>query len=307
MNPRNSVAPGQRARTRMSNQSAGGRARGRRASGRPPRGGGSSGFQPFDGSQSFRSDATASPDAPQRASERPQLTDLTEAPSAARSGSQRRVTPPASAWASMSNAAWMGRASRIVNPGFYTRFRRWWSEAFPYHWRERPHHRNFWRRRAIPAALIVVGVVVVVILGNLGFSAIQQATRAFASSGAFNNSSSSQPATPGSVFISPLNNSAGSPTPTATAYSLGIWTSEPNPAGATTVFIHVTNASQPVANVKVYLQVNGGGNIGPLITDKAGIASRQIGIGGGGGPVTLTAETTIKGVTYSGSYTFYAG
>jgi hypothetical protein len=200
------------------------------------------------------------------------------------------------------------RASRLINPSVYTRFLRWWSEAFPYRWRERPNHRSIWRRRAVPAALIVVGVIVVAILGNLGLSAIQQATRAFASSGAFNDSSASQPATPGSVFISPLNNSAGSPTPTATNYSVGVWTAVPNPSGATTVFIHVTSGGQPVAGAEVFLQVDGGSNIGPLTTNKSGMASKRVGFGGGyGSPVFLTATTTINGVTYSGSYTFVIG
>jgi hypothetical protein len=160
-------------------------------------------------------------------------------------------------------------------------------------------------------ALTLVGVALIVIVGNLGLSIIREATQAFASAAALNGSSS-QPATPGSVFISPLNNGAGSPTPTASTFTVGVWTSDANPAGGSVnAFVRVSNNSAPVARVRVYLQVSDGGGgyrVGPLTTDANGLARTRITFAAGrGSPIFLTATVTIGGVTYEGDYTFVAG
>lgn len=196
-----------------------------------------------------------------------------------------------------------------LEPGVFLRFRRWLGEATPYRWRERARRRGFWRRRAIPVTLVLLGAIVAVIAGNIGISAIRQATRAFASVAAV-TSAQKQP-TPGSIIISPLNTSGGTPTPGPTIYTLGVWTSDANPNGSVTVFVRVSQSDQAITGAKVSLQVSfgsGGYTVGPLTTDGYGEASTQINVGGAGGaPVFLTATTTVNGTTFSGSYTFVTG
>ena len=93
---------------------------------------------------------------------------------------------------------------------------------------------------------------------------------------------------------------------------MGVWTTDANPnGGSVTVFIRVSESSQPVAHARVYLEVasfSGGYRLGPLTTDGAGLASARITFGvGGGSPVFLTATTTIASQTYTGTYTFVTG
>lgn len=196
-----------------------------------------------------------------------------------------------------------------MGPSLYDRFHAMMADIMPFHWRERARRYGYWRRRALPAALIVVGVILAVIVGNFGISAARQATRAFASV----SGPTQAPATPGSVIISPLNNSSGSPTPGAQTYAVGVWTSDTMPSGGSvTVFVRVSQNGGPVANVRVYVQVSVGGGSGyslaPLTTDAYGMASTHLNYGaasGQGTPIFLTATTTIGSQTYAGSYTFY--
>ncbi len=196
------------------------------------------------------------------------------------------------------------KASWLIQPTFYETLHNWLADAMPFRWRERARRPGYWRRRAIPAALALGGVILAVLVGNFGISIARQVTHAFASAAGV----AQQQATPGSVIISPLNNTAGTPTPSPITYSVGIWTSNTMPAGGSvTVFVRVSNNGAPVPKARVFLQVGGGSRRGPITTDAYGMASIQLNYGAGQGtPVFLTATTTINGHTYTGTYTFVA-
>ena len=196
------------------------------------------------------------------------------------------------------------KASWLIQPTFYETLHNWLANAMPFRWRERARRSGYWRRRAIPVALALVGVILAVLVGNVGISIARQVTQAFASAAGV----AQQQATPGSVIISPLNNTAGTPTPGPITYAVGIWTSNTMPTGGSvTVFVRVSKNGAPVPKARVYLQVGGGSRRGPFITDAYGMASLQLNYGGSQGtPVFLTATTTIDGKTYSGTYTFVA-
>ncbi len=201
-------------------------------------------------------------------------------------------------------------ASWLIEPNTYERIHNWLADAMPFHWRERARRPGYWRRRAVPVALLVAGVIIAVIVGNLGISVARQVSSVFASAAAVNTTQ--QESTPGSVIISPLNNSDGSPTPGPMTYTVGVWTSNTMPAGGSvTVFVRVSDNTEPVAQARVYIQTQVGGGsgprLGPLTTNAYGMASAQLRYGAGQGtPVFLTATTTINGKTYSGTYTFVA-
>lgn len=195
------------------------------------------------------------------------------------------------------------KASWLIQPTFYETLHNWLADAMPFRWRERARRSGYWRRRAIPATLALGGVILAVLVGNFGISIARQVTHAFASAADI----AQQQATPGSVIISPLNNTAGTPTPGPITYSVGIWTSNTMPTGGSvTVFVRVSNNGAPVPKARVYVQV-GGSRLGPVTTNAYGMASLPVRYGGGQGtPVFLTATTTINGHTYTGSYTFVA-
>ena len=125
----------------------------------------------------------------------------------------------------------------LIQPTFYDTVHNWLADAMPFRWRERARRYGYWRRRAIPAALALGGVILAVLVGNFGISIARQVTHAFASAAGV----AQQQATPGSVIISPLNNTAGTPTPSPISYSVGVWTSNTMPAGGSvTVFVRVS-------------------------------------------------------------------
>ncbi len=202
------------------------------------------------------------------------------------------------------------RVSWLIEPGIYDRIHDWLADIVPFHWRERARRYGYWRRRAIPAALVVIGVIIAVIVGNLGISVARQVTSVFASAAAINTNQ--QNATPGSVIISPLNNTSGTPTPAPVIYTVGIWISNTSPAGGSvTVYVRVSKNGAPVAKARVYIQAlvgNGGGpHLGPLTTNAFGMATAQLNYGAGQGtPVFLNATATINGKAYTGTYTFVA-
>lgn len=198
------------------------------------------------------------------------------------------------------------KAAWLVEPGLYDLVHNWLADAMPFSWRERARRPGYWRRRAIPTALALGVVIVAVIVGNFGVSIAQQVSHVFASAAAITDS---QNATPGSVIISPLNNTDGTPTPAATVYTVGVWTSDTMPTGGSvTVYVRVSHNGQPVVKTRVYIQ-GGGVRLGPLTTNSFGMVSARFHYGGASGQGTaifLTATTTIGGQTYSGTYTFYA-
>lgn len=202
------------------------------------------------------------------------------------------------------NTAW------LMGPSIYKRLHNLLADAMPFRWGERARRRGYWRRRALPAALIIAGVVIAVLVGNVGISVAKQVTHAFASV----SGPSTSAATPGSLVISPLNNTATTPTPAADAYTVGVWTSDTMPAGGSvTAYVRVSQGGSPVAKTPVYLFVSiggpgGGYRLGPLMTDAYGMAMTKVNASGSGSgtPIFLTATTTIAGQSYSGDYTFYA-
>ena len=200
------------------------------------------------------------------------------------------------------------KATWLVQPTLYDTVHNWLADVMPFSWRERARRYGYWRRRAIPAALVLVGVIIAVLVGNFGISLASQVTHALASAAIIPQ----QQATPGSVIISPLNNTAGTPTPSAVSYSVGVWISNTMPAGGSvTVFVRVSHNGAAVARARVYIQAltgNGGGTrLGPITTDAYGMASANLHYGAGQGtPVFLTATTTINSATYTGTYTFVA-
>lgn len=203
------------------------------------------------------------------------------------------------------------RKLRRLDPNLYDYIQMWISDRAPFHWRERARRRVSWRKRTTIVVALTIGVVVAVILGNVGVSVMRQVTQAFASAGLLNLP---QQATPGSVIIAPSNNIyPTAPTPTATIYTVGVWTSDAQPAGgAVTAYVRVSQNGQAVPKTRVYIQVSvgasgGGYRMGPYTTDAYGMATIPLHFGAGGGkPVFLTAYATIGGQTYSGDYTFVA-
>ncbi|HEX9038816.1 MAG TPA: hypothetical protein VF808_17675 [Ktedonobacterales bacterium] len=202
------------------------------------------------------------------------------------------------------------RELRRMDPGFYDYFQGWMSERMPFHWRERRRRRVSWRRRTVIAAVLVVGVILAALIGNVGITVMRQVSQVFASAAALG---SSQPSTPGSVIIAPAANTGinSSPTPGPTVYAVGVWTSDSTPSGGSvTVYVRVSNKGAAVPKTRVYLQVSlgadgGGYRMGPYTTDAYGMATIHLNYGAGGGtPVFLTAYATISGQTYTGKYTF---
>jgi hypothetical protein len=203
------------------------------------------------------------------------------------------------------------RKLRRLDPNLFDYAQMWLNDRMPFHWRERARRRVSWRRRTLLIGVLLTGAVLAVILGNAGISVMRQVTQAFANTAAFNLN---QPqSTPGSVIIAPAGGPPVSPTPGATAYTVGVWTSNSTPAGgAVTAYVRVSENGAAVAHTRVYLQIsaggpNGGYRVGPYTTDAYGMATIRVRYGAGGGtPVFLTAYATISGQTYTGTYTFVA-
>ena len=320
MEPRSSERRGQRASARKAIQSGGGRARGKRSQQRPRGGPSQQRYNnPFSAPlNSIRSDATAAPEAPSAPTSAPPAVPTAHAPQTAPTPRAPQLKPPQTPQQDESepHLEWRPnaesdplatRAPWLVEPGLYDRLHDWLADAMPFHWRERARHPGYWRRRAIPVALVVAVAIIAILAGNLGFNVAQQVTSLL--TGAV--PSSQQDSQPGSVNISPLNNTGGTPTPSPLTYSVGIWTANTMPTGGSVVvYVRVSNSSgAPVAKARVYLQTrvgSGGGlRLGPLTTDSYGMASAHLNYGGGSGtPVFLTATTTINGHAYSGTYTF---
>lgn len=193
----------------------------------------------------------------------------------------------------------------IVEPSLYERAHNWMADAMPFSWRERARRYGFWRRRVLP----VVGILACLAVGlSVGVFALRAAGHA---AGAFIPSSApAQATTGGSVMISPLNNVSTTPTPTQPQYNVGVWVSDTLPqGGSVTVYIRVSNNSQPQPGAKVSLSAmtpNGVIKLGPFTTDNYGVASTKLNYGNIGPqkPIFLTATTTIGGQNYSGDYTF---
>lgn len=272
---------------------------------------------------SIRSEATASPEAPNTpasgspASSAPRASRATPALGAPRaqgsfqSGQPKTPSDPApTREARLEDNPAPLRASWLIEPGIYERIHDWLADTAPFHWRERARRYGYWRRRAIPTALVLTGVIIAVIVGNFGISIARQVTSVFASAAAINTTQ--QSATPGSVIISPLNNTAGTPTPAPAIYTVGVWIANTMPTGGSvTVYVRVSQNGAPVSKARVYIQAlvgNGGGpRLGPLTTNSFGMATVRLNYGAGQGtPVFLNATTTINGKAYTGSYTFVA-
>lgn len=187
----------------------------------------------------------------------------------------------------------------------------WLNDRMPFHWRERARRRVSWRRRTLLIGVLLTGAVLAVILGNVGISLMRQVSQAFANTAAFNLGQPAQ-STPGSVIIAPVGGPQISPTPAASVYTVGVWTSNSNPGGAVTAYVRVSENGQAVPHTPVYLQISiggpdGGYRVGPYITDAYGMATIRVRSGAGGGtPVFLTGYATIAGQTYNGTYTFVA-
>jgi hypothetical protein len=296
-------------------QSRGGRARGKRSEQRPRGGAGQQRLNnlPSESLNSIRSEATASPEAPSRHPGAAPASAAERAPVSRVSHAPALNVPPEVELEQQSvseNDLSRLRAAWLIEPDLYERVHNWLADAMPFRWRERARRHGYWRRRAIPLSLVLVCVIIAVAMGNLGISVARQVSGAFASAAAI--PPAQDQSAPGSVIISPLNNTDGTPTPSATPYTLGIWLSNTMPAGGSvTVYVRVSNNGAPVAKARVYIQSlvgNGSGpRLGPLTTNAYGMASANLHYGAGQGtPVFLTATTTIKGKTYTGTYTFVA-
>ncbi len=275
---------------------------------------------------SIRSEASASPEAPSRTSAGPAgptrvgRAPANSGPRASRAASAQRASQPRrrqaplesepARKAGLEDVSTRLRDAWLVQPGIYDIVHNWLADVMPFHWRERARGRGYWRRRTIIGGFLLGGLFLAVLVGDLGFSAAQQIAGVFAS--AAGGSSAQQQSTPGSVIISPLNNSGGTPTPGPLTYTVGVWVSDTMPAGGSvTVYVRVSDNGAPVAKARVYIQTLVGGGygprLGPLTTNAAGMASTQLRYGAGSGtPVFLTATVLIDGKSYSGAYTFVA-
>jgi hypothetical protein len=198
----------------------------------------------------------------------------------------------------------------LFEPGLSDYIHNWLADVAPFSRRERARRPGFWRRRALLSVVAVGVVIAAVLVGNFGLSLSRQVASLFSGVAGI---PTSQDSTPGSVIISPLNNTDGTPTPGPSLYTVGVWTSDTMPTGGSVrVYVRVSRAGEPVAQAPVYIQaLIGGGSVrlGPLTTNGYGLASARLNYGGASGqgtPIYLTATTTIGAQTYSGTYTVYA-
>lgn len=345
MDPRSSGPRGQRASARKSGQSGGGRARGKRPNQRPRGGPAQSGQRRFntarpDSLNSIRSDATTTAEAPllppipdqnqsmTAAAPRPAPALTAPAPDVSQphtpttalraSTSAKSAKPPKGAQAPEAPELADGdeelersRDAWLFEPGLSDYIHNWLADVAPFSRRERARRPGRWRRRALLSVVAVGVVIAAVLVGNFGLSISQQVAGLFAGVAGI---PTGQDSTPGSVIISPLNNTDGTPTPSPTLYTVGVWTSNTMPTGGSVrVYVRVSRAGEPVAKAQVYIQaLIGGGRavrLGPLTTNSYGMASARLNYGGASGqgtPIYLTATTTIGAQSYSGTYTVYA-
>lgn len=203
------------------------------------------------------------------------------------------------------------RAAWLFEPGLSDHIHNWLADAMPFSRRERARRPGYWRRRAFLSVIAVGMVIAAVLVGNFGISISQQVAGMFAGLAGI---PTNQDSGPGSVIISPLNNTDGTPTPGPMLYTVGVWTSNTMPTGGSVkVYVRISRAGVPVAKAKVNIQALIGGQsavrLGPLTTNSYGMASAMLRYGGASGqgtPIFLTATTTIGAQTYSGTYTVYA-
>lgn len=194
----------------------------------------------------------------------------------------------------------------IIEPSWYEHLHNWLADTMPFQWRERARSHGFWRKRALPAFAIVACLALAIGVGVFALNTAGRAAGALST-----NSAAAQATTGSSVMISPYNNGLpSSPTPVAEQYDVGVWVSDTLPqGGSVTVFVRVSNYTQPVPYARVYIHAstpNGGINIGPLTTDAYGLASARLNYGNVGSqrPIYLTGTTTINGQKITGQYTF---
>jgi hypothetical protein len=205
-----------------------------------------------------------------------------------------------------------------------------------FHWSEREWDSRFWATRLgiTPHTVLTVSLVIVVGLFVFLIGARAASRAAFPGTG----STKRQNANP--IIIQQEGNNgdtAGSSTPSAPAYILGVWVSSMSPAGSGVEQVYVrvtettsTDVNEPVPNVKVQVTSpygvarsisppspakrggkGGGGVAAPsdtAVTDANGLATFNFYYGAGpGAEVYVFATATVNGKQISSNTVFVAG